>query len=108
MTNLRRLCLALALAELLGACSGAMVADLYPGTRVDVDGAAFVVEQSGATAVVRNFETAPGNQERLRLSAARAAEIATGCAADSLTQDPARNHYEVLLNCDATGATSGS
>ena len=98
----------LALVLGLSGCSGAMVADLYPGIRVDVDGAAFLVEPMGTTAVVRNFETAPANQQRLRLSAARAAEIATGCTAVTLTQDPMRNLYDVQLDCRATGATAES
>ena len=92
---------------LLTACTGAMMADLHPGRRVDVDGAAFTVEWEGSTALVRNFETAADNQDRLRRSAQKAAEVATGCRATGLTQDPMRNLYEVTLNCRQRPATLG-
>ena len=90
----------LSLPLLLAACSGGMVADLYPGTRVDVDGAAFVVQREGPEQVlVRNFETAPANQTRLRAQAAVAAERVTGCGVVRVAQRPGVNTYDLTLEC---------
>jgi len=84
----------------LPACTGGIVAGVYQGERVSVDGDVFAVQSiTTSSLVLRNFATGADNQARLLANAGRAAEIASGCTLASLAQDPGVNTYRATLDC---------
>jgi len=85
----------------LSACTGAMVADVMPGTAVTIDGIPFTVSDGPRGLTVRNFETGATPPPVLQAAAMRAAEQVSGCPATSLTQDTGVNTYRVAVACPA-------
>jgi hypothetical protein len=94
--------LAVLMALTLAACAG----DIGPfagagGNRVEVGEDVFFIRQTGDRAVIRNFATGIGNQDRLLVNATIAIAQNSGCRIVTITQRPDLNTYDATLDCAA-------
>jgi len=85
--------------SILMGCTGGLIADITPGTRVNVEGIPFTVAQTTRGITVRNFETGRTDPALLLTYAGRAAQMATGCPLTHITKETGVNTYYAAVSC---------